>query len=353
MFRPRVIIADVDEDYIKPLQFKLVKEFFDKIDLETITEQEYFNELFSKPQKVDVLIVAEGLYDPSLQKHNITEIFIMMEQYEEIETAELNVNRLFKYTNVNEIFNEIISKSGGALDIETREKQETKIILVTSANGGSGKTTVAMGISACLSKNYKRVLYINASRLQSFQYMLDNQASISSSEVYTRLSNPNETIYSDIRHVIRKEIFSYLPAFKAALMSVGLEYSIYEEIALSAKKSDDYDFIVIDAESTFDEYKTRLLDIADKVVIVTGQNMAAVDATNAMVSNINGTNSDKYIFVCNKFNKGKYNALTMSKSDVKFNVNEYIDEFNEANKEISTDELSHNEGLKKVAFLAI
>ena len=206
MFRPRVIIADIDEDYIKPLQFKFIKDFFDKIDLEIITEKEYFDELFSKSQKVDILIVSEELYDSSLQKHNITDIFIMMEQLEEIETAELNVNRLFKYTNVNEIFNEIIGKSAGALDLEIREKQETKIILVTSASGGVGKTTIAMGVSACLTKNYKRVLYLNASRLQCFHHMLDNNTSITSAEVYTRLVNPTEQIYDEIKHTIRKEM---------------------------------------------------------------------------------------------------------------------------------------------------
>lgn len=350
MFRPRVIIADIDEDYIKPLQFKFIKDFFDKIDLEIITEKEYFDELFSKSQKVDILIVSEELYDSSLQKHNITDIFIMMEQLEEIETAELNVNRLFKYTNVNEIFNEIIGKSAGALDLEIREKQETKIILVTSASGGVGKTTIAMGVSACLTKNYKRVLYLNASRLQCFHHMLDNNTSITSAEVYTRLVNPTEQIYDEIKHTIRKEMFSYLPAFKASLMSVGLKYSIFEQIALSAKKSGEFDFIVIDAESTFDEYKTRLLDLADKVVLVTRQSVSAIEATNLFVNNVNGINSDKYFFVCNQFDKEKLNPLILPNITIKFSVNDYVEKLNESDVK-NAKLLLHCNGIQKVSFL--
>ncbi len=38
MPRPRVIIADEDSDYIIPLQLKFVKEFFNQIDLEIVTE---------------------------------------------------------------------------------------------------------------------------------------------------------------------------------------------------------------------------------------------------------------------------------------------------------------------------
>lgn len=349
MFRPRVIIADIDENYIKPLQFKFIKEFFDQIDLEIITEREYFEELFRKPQAADVLIVSDALYNSLLHKHNLNNIFIMMEQYEEGETEELNVNKMFKYTSVNEIFNEIVGKSGLKVN---KDKNETQIILVTSASGGSGKTTTAMGICTCLTKNYKQVLYVNASRLQSFQYMLNNQTSISSQDVYVKLANPKEEIYSEIKHIVCKERFSYIPEFKAALMSLGLEFSIYEKIVLSAKKSGDYDYIVIDAESTFDEHKTRLLDIADKVVIITEQSMNAVYVTNALISNINSMNSNKYIFICNKFIKEGYNALVLPDVSLKFTVNEYI-EFLETNEPIKIEELSQNVGIRKVSSLVM
>lgn len=73
-----------------------------------------------------------------------------------------------------------------------------------------------MGVAACLEQNYKRVLYINAARLQNFQYLLDNTTAISSPDVYGKLINPTDRIYDDIKHVIRKEDFSYLPEFNAA-----------------------------------------------------------------------------------------------------------------------------------------
>lgn len=76
--------------------------------------------------------------------------------------------------------------------------------------------------------------------------MLENHSPITAADVYAKLAAGGENIYSDIKHVIRKELFSYLPPFKAALMSLGINYSIYEKIILSAKKSGDYDYIVVD-----------------------------------------------------------------------------------------------------------
>lgn len=309
MEKPRIIIADTDISYIIPLQLKFVEDFFEKVELEIITEEDYFETLFSTPQRADILIVSEELYSQAMQRHNISHIFVMNEQYEEEQTADLNVNHIFKYTSIKEIFNEITGKSADVLKIEKNGKQETQVVLFYSASGGTGKTTAAMGVSASLTKNYKRVLYINASRLQVFQHMLENHSAITAADVYAKLAAATDNIYLDIKHVIRKELFSYIPPFKAALMSLGLNYSIFEKIIISAKKSGEYDFIIVDADVSFDEDKATLLNISDKVVVVTKQTFAAVLATNILVSNINGASAEKYIFVCNDFNKEEDNAL--------------------------------------------
>ena len=211
---------------------------------------------------------------------------------------------------------------------------------------------MAMGVAACLAQNYKRVLYINAARLQNFQYLLDNTTVISSPDVYGKLTNPTDRIYDDIKHVIRKEIFSYLPEFKAALMSLGVNFSIYEKIAISAKNSGDFDYIVIDVESAFDEKTTRLIDIADKTIIVMNQSLSGVYATNSLVANINGANTEKFIYVCNKFDGDKFNALISPEITIKYSVNEYIENYHN-NEKLKCDELSSKNEIRKVAFLII
>lgn len=352
MAKPRIIIADTDISYIIPLQLKFVEDFFEKVDLEIVTDNEYFETLFSTPQRADILIVSEKLYSQAMQRHNISHIFVMNEQYEEEQTADLNINHIFKYTSIKEIFNEITGKSADVLKIEKNGKQETQVVLFYSASGGTGKTTVAMGVSASLTKNYKRVLYINAARLQVFHHMLENHSAITAADVYAKLAAANDNIYSDIKHVIRKELFSYLPPFKAALMSLGLNYSVFEKIIVSAKKSGDYDFIIVDADVSFDEDKAALLNIADRVVVVTKQTFAAVLATNILVSNINGASAEKYIFVCNDFNKEEDNALISPKLSLKFTVNDYIDHIAHYDQ-MKCSDLASDSGIQKTAFLVV
>lgn len=324
MEKPRIIIADTDPNYVIPLQMKFAEDLYEQVDLEIITDRDYFRQLFSKPQQADILIVSENLYFSDVRRHNISHVFLMMEQQEEPYTVELNINRLYKYTSIKEIFTEITGISADALDIRRESKRQPQIVAVCSACGGVGKTTIALGISVCLSRQYKRVLFIGADRLQSFQRMLENPSPISSSDVYSDLMLPSRDAYDAVRHVVRREGFSYLPPFRVPLLALGLQYSVYERIARCARDSGEYDYIVVDTDSTFDEDKARLMDVADKVVIVTRQTANAVYATNLLAANINGLNSDKYLFVCNDYNRNQENALVAPAQSLKFVPNEYI-----------------------------
>lgn len=351
MYKPRIIIADMDEKYIAPLQVKFAEEYFNKVNLEIVTERSYFHELFSVPQKADILIVSEDLYSPELQRHNIRHTFIMTEQHGEEQTANLNVDavRIFKYTSLKVIFNEITGKSSDVLQSPGKPK-DCKIILVYSASGGAGKTTLSLGMSLCLTRSYKRVLYINAARLQYFQRMLDNQSPITDSEVYTKLAGANDRIYPEIEHVIRHEGFYYLPPFKASLMSLGLPYSIYKTIVLSAKASKKYDYIIVDADSAFDEDKADFLSIADKVVVVSNQNRTSAYATNLLLGNIDGVDSEKYIFICNDFDKKKENALISP--EIRFSVNDYIGHF-EHYDQMKCEDFAKDSGIQRISFLIV
>ena len=115
MVKPRVIIADTDHNYIIPLQLKFVEDYFEEVDLEIITDAACFQAAFSTPQRADVLIISEDLYSLAIRRHNIAHIFLMTERYEEEQTEDLNLTRIFKYTSIKEIFNEITGKSANVL----------------------------------------------------------------------------------------------------------------------------------------------------------------------------------------------------------------------------------------------
>ena len=352
MSRPRVIIADTDEQYIIPFLFKFINEFFEQIDFEIITDREYFSELFMRPQKAAVLIISDSMYQPDLKKHNISKVFILTEQYEENNTSDLDVVRIFKYTSIKTVFGEIIGKCAEILDVVNSGKKDTQIIMVTSANGGTGKTTVAIGLSAALAQNYKRVLYVNATNLQSFSHMLDNSVMISEPEVYVKLSEASDSIYYDIKHVVNREVFDYLPPFKAVLLSLGLSSSIFCKIVTSVQRSRDYDYIIVDSEAGLSEDKAELMELANKVIFITNQSVASVHATNLLVSNINGIHSEKYCFLCNNSKLHKEQSSLCEKMTLKYSECDCV-KYIDGIEDMSVEELCQQETIAKLAYLVM
>ena len=352
MANPRIIIADTDVSYIYPLQQKFVEEYYQKIDLEIIDNKGYFENQFSTPQNVDILIVSEELYSPLLHRHNIKHIFMMLEQPESNQLQKQNIHTIYKYTNLREIFNRITTQCVELFSSRNTFAKHTQIVLVYSGCGGVGKTTLALGLCACINSNLKKVLYLNASHLQSFQSMLSDLTPISSSELYAKLSSDNIDAYSLLKRTIRNEGFYYIPSFRAALMSLNINYSIYRNITIGAKNSGEYDYIVIDADTVFDEEKTRLIDIADKVIVVTKQNKASILATNNLITNINKSTSDKFVFICNDYDEDNSNDIDSTDLFAKYSISEYVKHISHFDK-IKANDLASENAMQRVAFLVV
>lgn len=351
MGKPTIILADTDEMYLSPLELKFLEELEDKIELEIITDQEYFNQYFSKPQNAEILVVSENLYFSDLQKQNISNIFVLTETLDEVGTEDLGITKIFKYTTIKEIYNQVTATSSGVIHSETSKSKETKVVLLYSGAGGVGKTTLSMAISYCLTKSFKKTLYINAHRVNSFQFYLNNQTPVPNS-VYTDLVNADLNIFNRIKHVIRNEEFDYLPPFSASLSSLDLNFYVYEEIIKSAKATREYDVIVVDSDTAFDSAKASLITLADQVIIVTTQSKAAVNATNMLIKNMNCHDNEKFIFVCNDFDENKYNALSADDFKANFTVNEYVKHIENIDK-LKIGEISNSSEMQKLAYLIV
>lgn len=350
MVKPRIVIIDNDFSYIAPLQSKFIYEFMEDIDLEVITDSSYVEDFFSKMQVMDVLIITEHLFTEEIAQHEITNIFVMTEEPDVEISGFENIHTIFKYTNVKGIFLKIAGESN--LKIPTKDKnEETKIIVVTSATGGVGKTTIALGLANALGNMYKRVLYIEAARLQTAQHFFDNQTSIANQSVYSKMTSPGRFIYQEVKSELREQTFTYLPSFKAALVSLGIPYDVYGMIAKSAQeyKPQEFDYIIIDSDVSFDESKAKMINVADKVIVVTEATTNCMLGTNRMMANINNSNSEKYIYVCNKYIKNK---TTETNSLVQYKVDEYVEEMLDY-EDLSIEDFGEQDSIRKIAFLLI
>ncbi len=348
--RPRVVIADLDRLYLLPLQQKFVKEFYSNIDLEIITERDYFNQLFEKPQMIDILIVSEQLYSPALQKHGIKSMYIMSENETRADVDSSNGNYIYKYTSIIDIFDRVTGSSFNILNPVVLNKVKPKIILFYSANGGAGKTTIALGLCSNLASRYKRVLYINAERLQVQNHLYCYFNDISYPDYYAALQSPSSNAYSDVKPFINGDKFDSLPVLKLSTVALGIPFEKYCDIASCAKKSNDYDYIIIDSDSVFDENKADLISLSDRLVVVYEQTKQSIAKTNALIKNIDIYAKDKYVFVCNKYKDSKHLCDSDINYKCDFDTNERL-EYLETYDMYSVERLSQLETMQKIAYL--
>lgn len=323
MNRPVFVLADLDANYLIPLEDKLTEELCGQIDLEIITDKAYFDEFFSSPQKIDNLIISDALFSNEISRHNISNVFILSENSENQEALG-NVTKIFKYSSTKEIYNQIIFKSKDIFDVKSVHKN-TQLILISSALGGSGKTTLGIALSAALAKNHKRTLFISTDDIQSFAYYLQNKSPIAN-DIYKVASAQGRKLYSGIMPYVRNEGFSYLPPFSRNIASLGMTFDLYNNIVSAVKDSNEYDYIVVDTPIGFSSENAKMFESADKVVMVVLQDAYSTYQTEQLLQNMDCRNTEKFMFVCNKFRRDIPNDYINSAVGQQLVVAEYIEE---------------------------
>ena len=351
MSRLSIILADTDENYLMPLELKFIEGFEDQADICVITEPDYLKEYFSTPRHVDIFVVNENLYTRDFEKHDISNTFLLSEQYDDSSTGDMSINRIYKYTSVKEIYNQVVNNAASKSLKTINEKQGTKVITIYSPIGGIGKTTVAVGLSAALSKNYKKVFYVCTESLQTFQFLLSNKQ-YEQFGFEKQLVAQSECISSSINTFVRNETFDYIPPFRQALSSLNIKMSNYLNLIEQIKEAGIYDFIVVDTSSDLTEEKSKLMGLSNNIIMVAGQEIADACKLESLLFNIDCSDTDKFIFVCNKYQKDKKNMLVNDNFINKCKISEYIGYFEDFSS-LSIDLLAANASFQKIAFMFI
>lgn len=346
-----VVLVDEDEQYLVPLEMKFVEEYGEEVEVIVITDREYMAEYFSTPRKINILIINEALYSSELRKHDIQNVFLLTETNRENQTGDISLVSIYKYTSVKEIFNEIINDTEISDIGGINDKRKSKLIFTYSPSGGSGNTTFSIGICACLAKNHKKVVYINTESLQEFDYFFTNKDSVSNN-FERQLLSKNEYIYDIFESSVRSEMFDYLPPLPRSLTASNIKLDNYIFLLNAIKEKNNYDFIVVDSSSEFSEEKSKIMSISDNVIILTEQDRFAEHKLNKFLLNIDCSDNQKFIFICNKYIRDKENALVSTDTMKNYRISEYVEYDSEINNKALKD-FSDNVDFQRIAYMFV
>lgn len=335
MRKPLVVVAEFDESYLLPLEWRITENLYETVDLEFISSERYLEEYFSLPRTIDLLIIEEEIFRQDLLRHNIKKVFILSEKdirIQESNGQEVQITYIFKYMNLQTLISIIIPPEWS----EGHNKQkETQVVAVFSAEGGAGSTTVALGISACLRQSLKKVFYINAHPYQSFQYLLEDSEEVSM-ESSNRLHSEGAKVYTDF------------PQLSHSGYVMGTLDESYIMLVQDARQSGDYDYIVVDIGTYLTRGMISLLEKVNKGIVVTRQQKSSIQKLKELLKNINIKNQEEFFLVCNCFDETQENYCKKENVTI---ISEYIERI--INYPTRKKDLAAVKGLQKLAYLLI
>lgn len=309
MARPLVVLADPDYTYLAPMELKFLEELGDKIRLEVFTDAASWQEYLEAPHDIEALLVCEQWFGEGVARQNVANSFVLTEEKESDRTSNLAVDYTFKYSSLSLIFGKVVSSSPRLRSNESTG--QAKVLLFFSPVGGSGKTTAALAVAACLRAMYKRVLYVDAEYVQTFLSFVKG-GRVAPPQMAQEMQRMSGDAYDLVRESIESDCIDYLPPLRTGLTAFGIDFSFYLRFIESAKLSGDYDYVVVDTDSSLTAEKVQLLGMADRVTVMVTQDLASRHKVACFLANIDRVDDDKYSFICNDYRSKEPNAFASS-----------------------------------------
>ena len=324
MEKPKIVIVDTDEDYIVPLEYKMISEWGDKADLEIITSLKYFNEFFSAPKTIYILMINEYLYSDKIRKHHISHTFLLREEEYGAEAADSDIYQsVYKYSGIKEIYakiSRVIRQSK-----KTPVSEKTKLYVTYSAGGGNGKTILSLALAQSLSDFGKKVLYISGEDFQDFYIFMENAPAFCQSRIIYDILAKMPGIVGECMTQIESADFDYLRPLEQPLVAYQLTQEHYRWLLKMLRQSRLYDVIVFESSVCFSDKTIHLFEDADKVFLICSQGQSAVCKFSRLYRSMT-IESEKFLIICSRYDRLRKDWMKEEMSHVCALISEYVDE---------------------------
>lgn len=229
--------------------------------LKVYTDKEKFAQAISN-QKMDILLTDET--DIDFAKGNFNEIVFLMGQ--DIEKD----NTIYKFRPINTIISQSLAiyyENNGAPKNEKGAVNEEKVITFLSGSGGEGKTILSLCLAKCLAQYNKNVLYLNLETHHTMDLYFANKEQ-SSIELFYYLKNNVDKLVAKIEGLKSTDSqtnidYVYYPVSPDEIGMLSNEN--IDDLIEAIKRTNNYDYIIVDTDAKIDEKCEHLLSITNEV----------------------------------------------------------------------------------------
>ncbi len=151
---------------------------------------------------------------------------------------------------------------------------EGNVITVYSPKGGSGCTTVAINLAVLLAKSNYRVILVDASlQFGDVAVMLNMKNMTNVTDVMQRMNELDAELIGTVVQVHQSGVHVLLAPPRPEMADTVTEENLRTTVEMLRSI---YDYIIIDTTSTLNDITLSLLDVADRILLVTQQNLPSL-----------------------------------------------------------------------------
>lgn len=289
--RPVILVVDADEGYVNALEIKFVQKYIDKADLEFITDRRYLQKYLKTNPIVAVLVVSEAMYSEEVQQLMPIYTFVLMDERGNEKLGD-RVYGIFRYSSGQNILGVIDDKVPETLFQEEVRNvsdsysdsgeefsdldSDTELIFVTSASGGLGKTTVALGLAMIAADSGKKIMYFNLDYISNY----DRWLMTGEDEFGNQILAMNKLISNQSNEKDKLDV-------------------LYEAI-----RSREYDTVIVDTGANNGSLLNHFFERANLILLITGNTNSDIYASNKLYHQLSSKWIKKIMFVCGNDMRG-------------------------------------------------
>lgn len=268
----------------------------------------------TKSQKYQLLLTDQSLED--ISEENFEQRIQLSD--DQVSTTSQQTPIVFKYQPLNELLSKVLSiyveQTNKSLSL-TEEKTST--ITFYSGDSGAGKTILSLCLAKYLATQEKSVFYLNLENIHT-TYLFFKEQKPSSFEVFYYLKNDPEKLISKIQSLKSHDAHTNIDYFTLPVLPEEMEMLTAEETQLliqSIQKTELYDYIIVDLDSSLHERNKGALEACDDVFWILSANEPSLARSKYII--------EQNIFDIS-FDRGKVHyILNKTSQDLFPNFNQY------------------------------
>lgn len=264
----RLAIADSNKSYIDRLVLELEKK--DELVISIYTEKENMSSLISQ-EMPDVVLISPELFDADMVFPQGTLPILFIDDMNNIQGDFANYKCISKFQRISKIYKKVLefySEVCGSLTMSSGNGT-ARIFAFFSPVGGVGKTTVSLAAATKLARVGRRVFYLNMEDFASESCFLKQDAEHGMSEIMECLgtsSNFKMRMQSYLQQ--NEDGLYYLNHFSSPNDIKALEPAEIEKLLNEIRDTEFFDYIFVDMGVMLDEKNLKLLECAERIVMV-------------------------------------------------------------------------------------